>query len=198
MKTVLIIILTFITFNLSADCLSCWELYNVEITLKNGEVVKGYITWNDSWINNETRKLSILEKVQYQLENTSWYELTLYHEIINLGNHLPCANGIVSTNKIDTLELNDFKNIEAIPTKEKRYVGAGWIQNLDDESIKLLKREPVNFIREEGIVSESFYLNYNPEISLEDLKKIANDKDFWYKRKSFEKNQIIGLMYSWD
>ena len=198
MKTVLIIILTLISFNLSADCLACWELYNVEITLTNGEVVKGYITWNDSWINLETRKLSILKKVQYQLENTSWYELTLYHEVLKLGNHLPCANGIISTNKIDTLELNDFKNIEAIPTLEKRYIGAGEIQNLDDESIKLLKNEPINFIREEGIGAQSFYLNYNPEISLEDLQKISNDKDFWYKRKSFEKNKIIGLIYGWD
>src|SRR5688572_1750772 len=36
-----------------ADCLACWELRKVEITLKNGETKTGFVQWNDSWLNEK-------------------------------------------------------------------------------------------------------------------------------------------------
>jgi hypothetical protein len=198
MKIIFILILSLLSLNLSADCLSCWELYQVEILLENGNSINGYITWNDSWINDiEIRKKSLDEKVKYQLKNANWYKLVFYHETIILGNHLPLSI-IVSSNKIDTLQINDFKKIIEIPTKGKKPNGAGWILHLDNASLELIKKEPINYVKTESVVAESYFLNYNPEISYEELQEIANDRYFWVNRKSYEKEQVIGLMLSWD
>ena len=144
------------------------------------------------------RNLPILDKIIFQLENKSWYKLTLYHTIIKLEDHLPCNGGIVSSNEIDTLKLNDFTDIKIIPSQEKRHSGAGEIQNLDETSIELLKTEPICFIKNESEVAESFYFNYNPDITSEQLQEIVNDREFWIKRKSYEKKKVIGLIYGWD
>ncbi len=187
------------SFNLSADCLSCWELYNVKITLKSGEILEGHITWNDSWIDNlETRNLPMYKRVNYKMKNDTLYNLILYRDIAKLGDHLPCSGGIVSSIKIDTLELNEFTNINNIQSPDKRYSGAGWIQQLDSNSLELLNNKPINFIREESIGAESFFLNYNLNIDMDSLKVIANDREFWLNKRNYEKMKVIGLIYGWD
>lgn len=198
MKIVLIIIFCIISIQIFADCLSCWELFNVAITLNNDEIIQGYITWNDSWINDsKIRKLSIYEKFNYKLLNNDRFKLILYNKIVVLEDHLPC-NGVVSSTSIDTLSLDDFSNIEILPTQKKRYNGTGKILSLDNESIELLKNKPFNYIFDGGQFADVFYLNYNSNISLEALHEMAEDKEFWIKRKFYEKMKVIGLMFSWD
>lgn len=35
-----------------ADCTACWELKGVRLRLKDGSELKGYLLWNNAWLQN--------------------------------------------------------------------------------------------------------------------------------------------------
>jgi|WetSurMetagenome_2_1015567.scaffolds.fasta_scaffold549354_2 hypothetical protein len=39
----------FVTSDCFAECMACWKLKGVIVSLKNGKKIEGYALWNDAW-----------------------------------------------------------------------------------------------------------------------------------------------------
>jgi len=50
MRTLLVLLLLINVSLAMADCLACWELRKVEVVLKSGQRMVGFVHWNESWL----------------------------------------------------------------------------------------------------------------------------------------------------
>ena len=46
---VALLLTSLVTSDCLADCMACWKLKGVRVQLKDGTMIEGYATWNDSW-----------------------------------------------------------------------------------------------------------------------------------------------------
>lgn len=188
--------------NTFADCLACWELKYVKITLTNNQEIKGYIKWNEVWLsskNPEKKQFdSFHEKYIFTMENWNWEKLKVYKYILELGDHLPVKGLVTSKDSIETVFIIDIKKIERIKKESSNLQGAGDITDLDSKSIELLNKKPISWHKDQGTVSETYFLNYNEKINKDQLIEISKASDYWLKRKSYEDEGILIIMVSWD
>ncbi|HMG89830.1 MAG TPA: hypothetical protein VK589_07215 [Chryseolinea sp.] len=165
-----------------ADCLACWELRKVEITLKNGETRTGFVFWNEAWLD-ET------------IEN--WKELRnkFPENFMALHRSKPGQNIYLLT-KLTTVKNDSLQEFKAI-TKEdqlgirpdevtviteldqglKKYEGAGKIPVYTLEELNKLNTNPYATYQYEGAVSDDFFLSYNKKITRQQLKKISENNE---------------------
>ena len=200
-RLLLIILMITTSIESMADCTACWKLKYIEVTLETGKELKGYIRWNDLWLGSTVSEKvlegPLLSKINYLIDNTEWYKFILYQEIYLIEEILP-LNTVVSSNKVDTLRNMKFINILELAQNPIDFSGAGDIINLEYESIELLNREPIYYLRTEGIVSETYFLSYNPSITEEELFQISKDPKYYLARKEYEKQKVIILPIAWD
>jgi len=194
-------LITLLAIQLRADCLACWQLKHVVITLQNGESIEGYIRWNDIWVeiysNEDLSSRSLMEKVSQLQLDTEWYDLVVYRDIYFTGDNLP-FHTIVASNRIDTIKSDQLRDLSELKMDIQSHEGAGNIMNLEDESIKLIKEKPLYYFKVEGEVSETHYLSYNPLITKEDLILISKDSKYYLKREKYEEQKVIIIVVSWD
>ncbi len=203
-KLILILGLSIFIFSsyTKADCLACWELKYVKITLTNNQVTEGYIKWSELWLrikNPENRQFeSFTEKFIFTMEGWDWAKTILYKQVYKLGDHLPITGLVTSYNSIDTIIVSDIRKIDILNKYHNNLEGAGDITELNEESIELLNKEPIVWYMEEGIVSETLFLSYNEKIIRDQLIEISEANDYWLRRKSYEEEGVLIIMISWD
>ncbi len=203
-KSLLILTITnFIVFQGAyADCLACWRLQNVRITMTNNEVIEGYIKWNESWLpesRSENNQLnSFYEKYLLAAENWNWEKLTIYKDVYELKQTLKISGLITSEESITEINIKEIIGIELYKNEKNNLEGAGDITDLEEESIELLKKPPKYMHKEEGTVSVTYFLSYNENINKESLIEISETSDYWLKRRNYEKDKVIIIIESWD
>lgn len=204
-KRILIIIGLVIIISLKssfADCLACWELKYVKITLTNNHVTEGYIQWSELWLrikNPENKQFeSFHEKYIFTMESWNWKNSILYEQIFEFKEHLPARVLVASNNLIDTISVSAIRDIEILKKDNSNFTGAGDILGLDSISIELLDKEPISWYRDGGSVSETLFLSYNEKINKDQLIEISRESGYWLKRKSYESEGVLIIMISWD
>lgn len=199
--TFLLWILTFIDVN--ASCLACWEQRKVEIVLKTGDTLTGYVEWNELWISSipnfkkwENKFPQSLVPLYENLPNKK--ELVLIKEFIDIKND--SITPFFCTKK-ELRRLLDFKQIRSIKElneKEKKREGANDVLVLTQQEIDKLTTNPFAVLRIEEPISDTYFISYNPLINKQILRSMVSKKNYEDLIPELKSKGIIVYSISYD
>jgi len=163
-----------------ADCLTCWELRKVEITMTSGETVSGYIKWNETWLNDiiDTTiwKNKFPESVLPYYQKLGFtYELELFTEIFIIKND--SIDEFIATKPEcqGNLDYTKIKSVRELDKGAKIYHGAEEILIFSQRDIDRLKTNPYSTFYYDSSLFGTNFLSYNKAITRNEFSKINED-----------------------
>jgi len=188
----LLISLTF-SNSLRADCPHCYIAAEVKLSLRDGEIKKGFIPIYGYYLNYGIEEnLSAGDEIKKNLSKEV-KEITFVPELYEF----PKIGMVACKEDIQKIPINDIDKI-LFKSWERKRQGAGKIANLPRKDILNLKNKKILNIE---VITEScydvFYINQNPEISERefkllinyDPKKIKNQFDDIYRNVMYRKRE---------
>ncbi len=181
MKRIFIFLVLAIGFTVAnAQCISCWELRKVEITMKTGQSITGYVKWNEVWLNGvldtAVWKNRFPESLLPYYENLGYkWDLEFITEIFVIRNDsIPefYATKAVSTGNLDYTKIQSVRELDK---GSENYHGVGDIQIFSQAEIDKLKRNPVAVLFYTSAYFGTYFLSYNPAITTAVLSRINED-----------------------
>uniref|UniRef100_UPI0040495C47 hypothetical protein n=1 Tax=Fulvivirga sp. TaxID=1931237 RepID=UPI0040495C47 len=177
-----------------ADCLACWSLRNVEISLTNGDTISGFVYWNDQWINTGQSQFPQGFLEYHQDKGDSVFIMLKKVRTVK-NDSISEIKTITEDDKL-LIRLDQIKSIEEINKEDEIYWGAGELQTFTLEEIEKLNTNPVAFYHKEIPVTDIYYLSYNSEIDkkkLIELSELSNQTHI-----SYESTGVIIITISYD
>jgi hypothetical protein len=160
-----------------ADCLACWELIKVDVVLKNGQTMHGYVYWNESWIGGdlEYHKLWINKFPQSYLEvhRKSKSPVYLVTKLTTIKNDSLFEFQAITKADQRAIQISDVSKITEIKGA-KRYQGAGELPTYTLSEMKRLNTNPYATYHEEGPVSDAYFMSYDPKITRQQIKALID------------------------
>lgn len=183
MIRILSFLIVLLSFNSAkADCLNCWELRKVEITLNNGQIITGYVKWNEIWLNDvldtTVWKNRFPESLLPYYQNLSYkWDLEFITELFIISND--SIDEFIATKAESTgnLDFTKIKSVREIDKGAKIYHGIDEIQILSQNDIDKLKRNPVAVFYYDAGIFGTYFLSYNPAITAKVLSGI-NEQNY--------------------
>jgi hypothetical protein len=178
-----------------ADCLACWSLRNVEISLTNGDTISGFVYWNDQWVNNNTNQFP-KNFLQFHLDRGDSV-FTLLKKVRTVNNDSIAEFKAITENDKLLIRLEQVISIKEINKEDEIYWGAGELQTFTLEEIEKLNTNPEAFYHKEIPVTDIYYLSYNSEIDkkkLIELSELSNQTH----HISYESTGVIIITISYD
>ena len=183
MIRILSFLIVLLSFNSAkADCLNCWELRKVEITLNNGQIITGYVKWNEIWLNDvldtTVWKNRFPESLLPYYQNLSYkWDLEFITELFIISND--SIDEFIATKAESTgnLDFTKIKSVREIDKGAKIYHGIDEIQILSQNDIDKLKRNPVAVFYYDAGIFGTYFLSYNPAIAHKVLSGI-NEQNY--------------------
>jgi hypothetical protein len=186
---------------LHADCLACFELKGVQVTMKDGQKYSGYVGWNPAWFTSR-------EKSKFPdtlLSRESWgpyprESIPLYRKVYTI--RFPMTALVTRKGDSLTLRFSDVETMSGKPMEHDGYQGAGGLPVLSLTAIQLLsKSKPYASIKQDADVADHYLISFNPEIDETKLRKIYDDIKIWItkdKIKKLEESRIIFFSLAYD
>ena len=186
---------------LHADCLACFELKGVLVTMKDGQKYSGYVGWNHAWF--ASREKSKFPDTLLNRESWGPYprkSIPLYKKVYTI--RFPITALVTTTSDLLTLRFSDVETMSAKPMEHDGYQGAGGLPVLSLTAIRLLSEsKPYASIKQDADVADHYLISFNPEIDEPKLRKIYDDIKMWLtneKIKELEESRIIFFSLSYD
>ena len=186
---------------LHADCLACFELKCVQVTMKDGQKYSGYVGLNPAWFTS--REKSKFPDTLLRRESWGPYpreSIPLYRKVYTI--RFPTTALVTRNSDLLTLRFSDVESMSANPMEHDGYRGAGGLPVLSLTAIRLLSEsKPYAFIKQDADVSDHYLISLNPEIDEPKLRKIYDDLKNWItkdKLKELEESRIIFFSLSYD
>jgi len=196
MLALLILVSGFISAK--ADCPACWELRKVEITMKSGEIITGYVKWNELWLNDvldtTVWKNRFPESLLPYYENLGYkWDLEFITELFIIKND--SIDEFIATKAECTgnLDYTKIKSVRELDASAKKYHGIDEIQILSQKDIDRLKSNPVAVFYYDSGVFGTYFLSYNPAITFKVMSGINAEN---YTRKVDELKLKGVIVYS--
>jgi hypothetical protein len=187
--------------NLHADCLSCFVLRSVRITLKNNRTLEGYIQWHGAaYKQNAVFPRCILDRDDWIAEYSGNVPIRFYSNLYKIK--YPIANVVTRSGDTTTVALAEISTIDTLLLSLDGIEGASSVQTLSDTAIHLLSStKPLYFYKKDTGVSDDYLLSYNRNIGVVELEKMltklwAGDKK--YGIENLEKMGVLFLVISYD
>ncbi|NTW25903.1 MAG: hypothetical protein HGA37_14495 [Lentimicrobium sp.] len=199
MKRILVLFILVFGFNTTqADCLNCWELRKVEITMNSGEVVTGYLKWNEIWLNDvldtAVWKNRFPESLLPYYQNLSYkWDLELITEVFIIKNDSISEFIATKAACVGNLDYTKIKSVRELDPTAKKYHGIDEIQLLTQNEIDKLKTNPVAVFYYDSSVFGTYFISYNPAITFKVLNEINEEN---YSRKVTELKAKGVIVYS--
>lgn len=181
MKKILALLILVISFNTAkADCVACWELRKVEITMNSGEIITGYVKWNEAWLNDVVDtaiwKNRFPESLLPYYQNLGYkWDLELITEIFIIKNDSIDEFIATKAECQGNLDYAKIKSVREIDKGAKIYHGAEDILILKQNDIDRLKSNPYATFYFDSSFFGTFFLSYNKAITRNELNKINED-----------------------
>ena len=186
---------------LHADCLACFELKGVQITMKDGQKYSGYVGWNPAWFTS--REKSKFPDTLLRRESWGPYpreSIPLYRKVYSI--RFPVTSLVTNNSDLLTLRFSVVESMSAKPMEHDGYQGAGGLPVLSLTAIRLLSEsKPYASIMLDADVADHYLISFHPEIDEPKLRKIYDGikngiaKD---KIKELEESRIIFFIASYD
>ena len=159
-----------------ADCLACWETLYIQIERNNGSIEKGYMLWNKNWLleskGNYDGLTSFCDTIAEFLNNE---ELETYKMVRTFDHILP--NVPISVGGTNLISMENVINLTKLESKLNHLQGAIFIPQITEQEEKLMLTKPIFIYKTFGDgLSDAYYINYNPKISKEYLKKMIESE----------------------
>lgn len=186
---------------LHADCLACFELKGVQVTMKDGQKHTGYVGWNPAWFTSR-------EKSKFPdtlLNRESWgpyprESIPLYRKVYTI--RFPVTALVTGTRDSLTLRFSDVDTMSAKPMEHDGYQGAGGLPVLSLTAIRLLSESmPFASIKQDAEVVDHYLISFNPDIDETELLEIYDKLKKWItpeKMKELEESRIIFYSVAYD
>lgn len=177
-----------------ADCLACWSLRNVEISLANGDTISGFVYWNDQWINADQSQFPQGFLEYHQGKGDSVF--TMLKKVRTVKNDSISEIKTITEDDKLLIRLDQIKSIEEINKEDEIYWGAGELQTFTLEEIEKMSTNPVAFYHKQIPITDIYYLSYNSEIDkkkLIGLSELSNQTHI-----SYESTGVIIITISYD
>lgn len=202
MKHLFILFIVLLGYNAAkADCLSCWELRKVEITLKSGSMITCYIKWNEAWLNGvvdtSVWKNRFPESLVAYYENLGYkWDLEVYEEIYLIKND--SINPFVATKpeKTGALDYEKINTIRELDQDGKIYRGMGEILAFTQEEINKMMTNPLAVFYFDSAYYSTWFLNYNKYVTAEEFSKITVD-NIKEKTSELKKKGVIVFTFGY-
>lgn len=199
MKHLFILLIALLGYNAAkADCFSCWELRKVEITLKSGSMITGYIKWNDSWLNGVVDtavwKNRFPESLVAYYENLGYkWDLEIYEEIYLIKNDSINPFVVTKPEKTGALDYEKIKTIRELDPDGKIYRGMGEILTFTQDEISKMMTNPFAVFYFDSAYYSTWFLSYSKYITAHELSKINADN---LKEKTSELKKKGVIVYT--
>jgi hypothetical protein len=183
-----------------AECLACWELKGVIVTLKNGKIIKGYAAWNDAWaaMNYEFRgKLSKKKKFPEVI-----FDPLAGIEDIAIYTHVRSVKyppkRVVATRQPIVVKVKKIRDVELNPGSHDGYCGAGSLPVVSLRIARLLQTKPMaSCVYEEGS-AEVNLLSYDRSFRAEEFKRLCEKRISDEEFEKMNMENVIRLEYAYD
>jgi hypothetical protein len=209
MRILFITLIIAISFDTAkADCLACWELRKVEITLNTGDKITGFVKWNEAWLNGEMLKwqnkfpeslVPYYNSLNYKLE------ILVIKELIPVNNDsltklLDKDLKLIATKKENLIKL-DHKQIKSVIEFDKSTIhlqGAGDISVFTQDEFDKLNTNPYAIRQIDNLPTcVIYFLSYNAKITNKQMKEI-NEYNCWKLSKDYAKQGVIMIVINGD
>lgn len=165
-----------------ADCPACWELRKVEITMNTGQIITGYVKWNEIWLNDvldtAVWKNRFPESLLPYYQNLSYkWDLEFITELFIIKND--SIDEFIATKAESTgnLDYTKIKSVRELDVSAKKYHGIDEIQILTQKDIDRLKTNPLAVFYYDSGIFGTYFLSYNPAITAKVLSGI-NEQNY--------------------
>lgn len=161
-----------------ADCVACWELRKVEITMTDGKIVNGYVKWNEIWLNDvldtSVWKNKFPESLLPYYQNLSYkWDLELFTEIFTIKNDSIDEFIATKAESTGSLDYTKIKSVRELDKGSKIYHGVDEIMVLTQSDIDRLRTNPVaTFYFLDASSIETYFISYNKAITRKELSRI--------------------------
>jgi hypothetical protein len=197
MKKILVILFIFFSsINIYADCLACWTLVPVKISLTNYKVIDGYVLWNNAWLETSSGQFNSDFIAFHKKQND---HVLIYKKIVFIDSIFKNTPVALDT-QIDTISVGEIKSIDIRQVSIKNYTGAGPMIVISKKMQQLFKTRPVaryNLEDEVSGASRLIIISYNKTIRLENLIEISKNSTLLDKDK-LEKKNVFVFLEAWD
>ena len=189
-----------------ADCLACWELRKVKITLTNSDTLSGFVQWNEAWLPGITGLKEWRNKFPESLVPFYYYRNLFYGDsmkilvikdlVIVKNDSMPEFKATTPDNLL-RFDHSAIKTIVELDDNSEKYNGAGDIPTFTLGDLNKLQTNPYAIILIDGIVADIYILSYNPEITRKQLELINAD-NYGNQIDELNKQGVITVNISYD
>ena len=163
-----------------AECIACWELRKVEITLNSGQIINGYVKWNELWLNGvldtAVWKNRFPESLLPYYQNLEYkWDLEFITELHIISNDSISEFIATTAVAIGNLDYTKIKSVRELDPGAKKYHGVDDIMILTQAEIAKLKTNPVAVYYYEGALFTTCFISYNPAINHKTFSLINED-----------------------
>jgi len=166
------------------DCIACWELKGVIVSLGDGTTVKGFAVWNDNWaalgLGSYGEKLKQGLEIKIEFPKVIFDPRAKIHKIY-VYTHVrsikyPKADLLVSLREPIEVNAKQIKDIKLNPGPHDGYQGAGGLPIVSERIADLLQTKPsASCYFDEG-AGDEYWVSYDKSFPEEELKRLCDER----------------------
>jgi hypothetical protein len=201
-KTITLLLILIASTIVKADCLACWELRKVEITLTNGEIMTGFVRWNESWVvlledwkvwkNNFPQSL-----IHYHKSIPNNQDILVLTKLTNVKNDSLFEFKATTEKDQFIIRPEEIDRIVEIDEESKRYQSAGGIPVYTETELETLNKNPYAAYHKDIGVADVYFLSYNKRINKQMLQEYSKS-EYWTKKDELSMKGVIIVILSYD
>ena len=201
-RTFTLLITILLSSTAQADCLACWQLRKVNITLTSGDSLSGFVKWNDAWLGSDADYIKWQNKFPESLvylyrSQPDTIKIEFVKSLFNIKNDSLYEFQATTLDNIISLNYYDIKTIVEIKDNINVFSGAGAIPIFTLDDINKLQTNPYAIVTINDMVADIYILSYNPEITRKQLNLITS-KNYYYQIDELNKKGVITVIMSYD
>lgn len=155
----------------SAGCIACFQLKGVEITLNDGRIVRGHMTWNDMWVTGWTETEKKFPDIVFELGKT---------ESVSVYTHLKWikfpTGGVVATQESVRIPVWEIKRLVPKPGGFEGVDGATKLPVVSERTADLLQTPPEASCTWDEGVADVYWVSYNKNITKAQIDCLCEKK----------------------
>ncbi len=171
MRTILTLVALFVFVTpAQSECLACWSLEEVQIKLRSGEKLSGYLPWNDGWVFINRERFGLVEAITSKdpavRSELSKLNLHMYPELLELTFE-PFVGKRIAIKQPIRIDCDQIASIMISSGPHTGYSGAGLIELVDAAgALTLLKaHRPRYTIEPSAELGDSYYAVYGESVT---------------------------------
>ncbi|MBI4962542.1 MAG: hypothetical protein HY913_04635 [Desulfomonile tiedjei] len=189
------------------DCIACWRLKGVLVSLRDGTTIKGYAIWNDNWAAlglgsyGEKQKQGPEIKIEFPKvifdPRAKIPKISVYTHLRSIK--YPVANGLVTLRDPVQVNAEDIKDLKLNPGPHDGYKGAGRLPIVSERIADLLQTKPSASCHYDEGAGDMYWVSYDKSFAAEKLQRLCEEHNSDEElEKKLKARDIFSLYHAYD